>query len=391
MLTPEEKYDRVLSLLSKLFVWGSLFALVYILRSFSLLMFLVFVFSYIQSNAVNRLEPWIKKRKVRAVLVGGLFMAILVLVGAFLIPQFREQAMGFTHNFSTYARNLDEEAIKLSTQYPVIAEFLPIENTKTELEQGTWDLRHSTLAQLITPLFTTNEGVDSKAVKSTLTTVGNIGSAFLGISSQFLLSLLFSFLIVYDLPNLQRGARSLRDSRLRYVYDEVADSLISFGRTLGRAFEAQIQIAIANTLLTAIGVWFINIRDELAFISLVVFLCSFIPIVGVLMSSLPICLLALASGGPAKVVVAIILIAAIHALEAYVLNPRIFGHHLRLNSVIVVILVTISGKLFGLWGLILCLPITTFIAKDAIRFKDIDDLEPKAPEEDLQPNASASS
>ena len=134
--------------------------------------------------------------------------------------------------------------------------------------------------------------------------------------------------------------------------------------------QAQILIAIANTVLTAIGIWIINIRGELAFISLIVFFCSFVPIAGVFISSVPICLLALQQGGISKVLISIVLITLIHCLEAYVLNPRIFGHHLRLNTVVVLILVTISGKIFGLWGLVLCLPIATYIFKHAIQFKE---------------------
>ena len=42
----------------------------------------------------------------------------------------------------------------------------------------------------------------------------------LATASSFLLSLLFSFLIVLDLPKIARGLRRLRESRARVVYDE---------------------------------------------------------------------------------------------------------------------------------------------------------------------------
>ncbi len=373
-MTREERYELFFSWLSKLLVWGSIFAVVYLLRSFSLLMFLVFVFSYIQSNVVNQLEPWIKNRPARVTVVGITFLTSLVLVGAFLIPQFRAQAIGFATNFNTYAQTLDKEVVRWAQSYPFIAEFVPLAPPQELGEQ--WDIRRSTLARILEPLLGIGSNSDGEAMKSTLTTVGNIGSTLIAVSSQFLLSLLFSFLIVYDLPNLRAGVMSLENTRLRYVYEEVADSLLAFGRTLGRAFEAQILIAIANTVLTAIGIWVINIRGELAFISLIVFFCSFVPIAGVFISSVPICLLALQQGGVPKVVIAIVLITLIHMLEAYVLNPRIFGHHLRLNTVVVLILVTISGKIFGLWGLVLCLPIATYIFKDAIQVKDLPEEEP---------------
>jgi predicted PurR-regulated permease PerM len=369
-VTSEERYELFFSILSKVLVWGSLFGVIYLLRSFSLLMFLVFIFSYVQANVVSKLEPWMPNRPARVTLVGALFLASLIMVGAFLIPQFRQQAIGFASNFSTYARTLDEEIVKLTVKYPFIAEFVPVAPSGADMAEGSWDIRHSTLVQVLTPLVGIGENADGTSMKTTLATVGNIGSTLLGISSQFLLSLLFSFLIVYDLPNLKKGVLSLRYTRLEYVYEEMGESLVSFGQTLGRAFEAQILIAIANTVLTAIGIWFINIRGELAFISLIVFFCSFVPIAGVFLSSVPICLLALNQGGVTKVMIALLLITLIHMLEAYVLNPRIFGHHLRLNTVVVLILVTISGKLFGLWGLVLCLPVARFIFKDAIQWKD---------------------
>lgn len=377
-MTREDRYELFFSTLSKVLVWGALFGVVYLLRSFSLLMFLVFVFSYIQSNVVNKLEPWVSSRPVRVTLVGSMFLASLILVGSFLIPQFREQAISFATNFNVYAQTLDREVVRVTEDYPFVAEFIPVAPPQ-EIADGHWDIRRSTLGRLVQPLLGLQHG--DTAVKSTLATVGNIGSTLLAISSQFLLSLLFSFLIVYDMPNLKKGVMSLQYTRLGYVYDEVADSLVAFGRTLGRAFEAQILIAIANTVLTAIGIWVINIRGELAFISLIVFFCSFVPIAGVFISSVPICLLALQQGGVPKVLISIVLITLIHMLEAYVLNPRIFGHHLRLNTVVVLILVTISGKIFGLWGLVLCLPIATYIFKHAIQFRENRD----ADEDDEQP------
>lgn len=367
-MTREERYELIFSTLSKLLVWGALFGVVYLLRSFSLLMFLVFVFSYIQSNVVDKLEPWIASRPARVTLVGSTFLASLILMGSFLIPQFRAQAIGFATNFNTYAQTLDREVVRVAQDYPFVAEFIPVAPPQDVNEE--WDIRHSTLALTLEPLLGLGRNADTEAMKTTLTTVGNIGSTLLAIASQFLLSLLFSFLIVYDLPNLKRGLKSLRNTKLKYVYEEVGESLVAFGLTMGRAFEAQIAIAIVNTVLTAIGIWFIHIRSELAFISLIVFFCSFVPIAGVFISSIPICLIALQQGGVPKVLLAILLITLIHTLEAYVLNPRIFGHHLRLNTVFVLILVTVSGKLFGLWGLVLCLPIATYIFKHAIQHRN---------------------
>ena len=105
------------------------------------------------------------------------------------------------------------------------------------------------------------------------------------------------------------------------------------------------------------------------FLSSIVFFCSFIPVAGVFLSSTPICLAALSESGVQLMVLAIGLILVIHFIEAYFLNPKIFGHHLHMNAVLVLIVLTVAGKLFGVWGLVLGLPVVNYVFGHAIRFK----------------------
>ena len=58
---------------------------------------------------------------------------------------------------------------------------------------------------------------------------------------------------------------------------------------------------------------------------------------------------------------AILMITIIHFIEAYFLNPKIFGHHLHMNPVLVLIVLTIGGKLFGVWGLVIGLPVVNYV------------------------------
>jgi predicted PurR-regulated permease PerM len=175
--------------------------------------------------------------------------------------------------------------------------------------------------------------------------------------------------------------QNLRYTKLGFIYDEVADNIQDFGRVLGTALEAQLFIAIANTILTAIGLWLMGL-PSLVFLSTIVFFCSFIPVAGVFLSSTPICLVALQvqpNGGVKLMLVAIGLILLIHFIEAYFLNPKIFGHHFRMNAVLVLIVLTIGGKLFGVWGLVLGLAVVNYFFAHAIRYpKGGNEAEPPA-------------
>ena len=68
-----------------------------------------------------------------------------------------------------------------------------------------------------------------------------------------------------------------------------------------------------------------------------------------------------------------LLIWGIHLIETYILNPKIFGERLHINPVLVLMILTAGGKLFGVWGLLLGVPILTYIFADAIRYKKIEE------------------
>ena len=68
---------------------------------------------------------------------------------------------------------------------------------------------------------------------------------------------------------------------------------------------------------------------------------------------------------------AVLMIAVIHMIEAYVLNPRIYGSKMRLNPVIVLVILTVAGKLFYFWGLVLGVPLYTWFVSQVIRKNSI--------------------
>src|SRR5687767_9638777 len=111
-------------------------------------------------------------------------------------------------------------------------------------------------------------------------------------TATLLLALLFSYLILIDLNRLKAGIGRLRNSRVGDFYEEAAPPIARFGMLLGRAVEAQAAIAVINTLLTLIGLLVLGI-PLVAMLSVIVFVCSFVPVLGVFISTTPIVLVAL--------------------------------------------------------------------------------------------------
>jgi predicted PurR-regulated permease PerM len=365
--------ERVLSLVSRIFVWGIFFGTLFVLRSFFLLIFLTFVFCYIQSHGVERIEHRLPNRSLAVCVVGFAFLMVLVSIGWFLIPRVIEQAKLVADRHNSYFQTLDEKVVGLLHTYPalgaVVGETVPPHGDAPQLSSpAVYDSENSISLRVLQQLagFQSDDSPGSNLTHLVELT-RNIGQPLLAIGSAFFLSLLFSFLIILDLPRLTQSVKSLADSKLAFIYEEVEPSVVSFATVLGRAFQAQLMIALVNTTLTAGIIYVLGLHKSLAFLSLIVFFCGFIPVAGVFISSVPICLMVLQQSGPETVLLAVLLIWFVHLIEAYILNPRIFGGKLKINPVIVLIILTVSGKLFGVWGLILSLPVYTYLFGYAIR------------------------
>jgi predicted PurR-regulated permease PerM len=179
------------------------------------------------------------------------------------------------------------------------------------------------------------------------------------------LALLFSYLILIDQARIKHGVMRLKNSRVGDFYEEAAPPIVRFGVLLGRAIEAQAAIAVLNTLLTLIGLLLLRIPLT-AMLSVVVFVCSFVPVLGVLISTTPIVLVALNAGGFGLSLAAIGLVVIVHAVEAYLLNPLIYGKHLKLNPVLTLIILYVGYHAFGFWGLLLGVPLARYFIHDVL-------------------------
>src|SRR5262249_27464784 len=127
---------------SRLFVWLLLFLILVLLHSFFLLIFLTFVFGYIQSHFVNALSRWIKSRGVRACLVAAIMLGILIAAGSFLIPLVREQAKLFGSQYTRYVHGVDMALLNVSKEYPMVADISP-QLKKLQEDPNSWSLQTS--------------------------------------------------------------------------------------------------------------------------------------------------------------------------------------------------------------------------------------------------------
>ncbi len=316
------------------FIWAVFMGLLYLFRDMFGLVFITFIMCFIVSGITHYVRQKYRINR-RAVVI---FIYIIFLIGVITLltiipPRLLAEAMSFTEQLPNSIKSAKDWLNTNFADNEMIAPLLP---------------------QIKEALLPDN------TVVSVWNVVRGILEKGLHYFGWFFLAMLFSFLIMFDLPRLSKGVRNLRFTRLAESYRETAGSIMLFAKVVGENFRAQLFISAINTFLTAICLYILKI-NAIALLCTIVFLCGLIPVLGMIISSVPIILMAVNTGGMEHGLWAILMIIAIHMLETYVLNPRIVSSVMRINPVMTLIILYIAHSVIGMWGMLLGVPIAVYI------------------------------
>ena len=360
--------------LEKWAIWGAFVGVIYLLRHLFPIFFVTFVLSYIANTAVNALTRRFPRRKLNVVLVYALLLATLTGALFLIIPRMISEARGLARQYiATEASDDDREREGLLQREA--HDLLDATIVIVAGQQAFNEYRQSDAYAAVTGRIDAAIGAAMPRIVRGIRLFANQAVVF---TFQFALSILLSFLMLWDLPRTRERIARLAKGRTAEIYAEVSPSMRAFGIMLGRAFEAQSVVAIVNAVLSAIV--FVSLGlPSIALLATVVFVCSYIPIFGMILSTIPAALLAFKLGGIERVLWLVALVLVIHAVEAYLLNPFIYGRHLRLHPLAVIVILLVAEHLFGLWGLLLGVPVAAFVIRYGIEGEDVANPPPDAP------------
>ena len=179
---------------------------------------------------------------------------------------------------------------------------------------------------------------------------------------KFLMGLLLSYIFIIERWKIKNFVKLIQDGNFDFLYREYHIISLKIARGFGLIFKAQSIIAFVNALLTTIWLSVIGISlwgsgfPYIFTLSLIVFILGFIPIFGTLISSVPIILIGYGYGWTDVVIGVVLMIVIIHAIEAYILNPKIVSSYVHFPVFITFLILIISEHLFGLVWLLIWVP-----------------------------------
>jgi len=183
--------------------------------------------------------------------------------------------------------------------------------------------------------------------------------AFWAVFLKIILSLVLSYIFIIDRDKLSLYLNWVRDSNFWFLYYEYKVIFQKIVKTFGLVFKAQSMIALTNAVLTTIWliiIWWIH-HSNFPFVytlAIVVFICWFIPVLWTFISSFPILIIGYTTFWTWTVIVEIVfLIAFIHAVEAYYLNPKIVSSFIQIPLSLTFLILILSEHFMWFAGLII--------------------------------------
>lgn len=298
----------------------------WLMRSMMNLILLTFILTYITVTWVHFVKRWLPRFSTKLLVILTYVLLILLLYFGVTryLPVLVRQIVKMVNSVVKFYSSRDA-----TVMYHYISHYVSTATIMAQVKHGL-----------------------SLAV-STLTSIGSL-------TITFVLSLILSFFFALGLKETTTFSKLFLNSDFGWFFQDIAFFGKKFVNTFGVVLEAQFFIAICNTAITTVCLTFMKMPQIFA-LSLVVFICSLVPVAGVIISTIPLGLVAYSVGGFRDVIYIIIMIIVIHTLEAYVLNPKFMASQTDLPIFYTFIILLVSEHFWGTWGLIVGVPIFTFL------------------------------
>jgi predicted PurR-regulated permease PerM len=384
----EVDLQRFWNLNRRFLMWIVFFAILILLRDFFAVMFLTFIFGFVMRGSakwlhkITRVPYWLTVTVPYCLAVG-----LLVLLMMTTVPRVLEEGMKFSRDvpklLNSVAVGIKDGAQRYGME-PVLAKYVNQEPAPEEIPESASPDENETpqssdqAAQTTQPASAKVNVADlTDKIQNMLIRIipgavdeeyqGNLPEmmrnfflTLVGATLQFLLAILLSFLIVLDYEAIGNELASWRQTKVGQFFQDAAASVVDFSGNVGKAFQCQMLVAVLNASITCIGMSILGI-EPLVLLTTIVLIFGLIPVLGVFISSVPIILIAFNEQGLMLALCALAMIVIVHLLEAYVFNPRIYAARFHLNPVIVLIILLIAHELFGIWGMLLGIPVTHYV------------------------------
>jgi len=200
---------------------------------------------------------------------------------------------------------------------------------------------------------------DSQVLLTGALSVGSSAGRFL---AGVLLTLFATLFILIDGPRIWRWVVHLFPRRARQAVDGAGKA--GWG-TLTSFVRVQIFVAFVDAVGIGLGAWVLGLVfggfPLVVPIAVAVFLGSFVPVVGAVLTGILAVFIALIYINPLAAVIMLGIVIAVQQIEGHVLQPLVMGSAVRVHPLAVVFAVAAGGFLAGIPGALFAVPVVAVL------------------------------
>lgn len=293
------------------------------------------IFAVIVASAIEPAIEWLKKRRIPRIL-SVILIYLTILFGVFLViylifPLLADEVSNLAHIFPRIWEQFFSSLER--------TQLLPFSSLFSENIEGVIGISTQYLGKL---------GGGMSEFASTV---------FGGIFS-FILIMLFSFYLATQEKGIENFLRFITPLKHeKYVIDLWERS----SRTLGKWFRVQMLLGAIVGVMIFFGLTFLGVRQAFLFATLAAFF-EIIPVVGPIFAAIPAVSVAFLET-PLLGVFTLALYVAVQQVESHVMIPVIMRKAVGLSPLLVVLAIVIGGKIGGIFGILLAVPITAIVVE----------------------------
>jgi len=332
MNLPEKKFNIEISTNSIIKVLIVLFLLwiVYLIKDVVAILFFAVLLVSILEPIVGSLTRRKVPKIIAVLLIYLLLLAVFSLIVVLLIPPVTDQINQLINSFPQYWAEISQEFSDLSNFF---SQYGISQSIETSFEF------------LKTQLGGSTDGIFSK--------VGNIVS---GVASLFIILVITFYLLVEE-----RAIKKILKSLVPGEYLPYSYQLVNrIQEKLGLWLRAQLILGLIIFALVFISLTTLGVKYALI-LAIIAGLLEFIPYLGPFIAGFIAVVLTFFQS-PITALLVLIIYILIQAAENHIFVPNIMKRAVGLNPVISIVALLIGGKLAGLVGVILAIPLVTALS-----------------------------
>lgn len=309
---------------------------------------LAFVLAYILDPAVDVLE---RRRIPRGAAVALLVLPVLLLIAV---------ALGF--GIPALINQIEALIERLPAAASRFAEW--VAQTRTSAER--WNvpfISDEAIARWLDPdriaaYVQTRQEAIAQGAWGTVTGVGRGVGIALSVLGFLVLTPVLMIYLLKDFDNIKTRVADLVPHRRRHTW---LDFATEYDALLSRFLRGQLIAAALVGVLTWLGLWIAGVPYA-GLVGAVAGVFNLVPYLGLIVSIIPLLIIALLSGSFVSIIVrAGIVFAIVQTIDSTIAGPRIVGGSVGLHPVWVILALAVGGAFFGFVGLLIAMPVAVLI------------------------------